>query len=433
MRTGLPRRIVQRMTGRPRPSPSPFRITPAEIARPRSIEDVLDLFTWAREHRGHLVFRGGHSSLSGQAETPHVVVDVSRSFRQVTVLDDGERVRAGAGTTLAEVNARLARHGRRLGPQLASARTATIGGLVATDADTLAPLTGQRVWDTLENLVVALPTGVVLDTAQKNAEVTLRLTDPHLVQGLLTLRRRLERPQTREEVQQQFALPNTMGYRIDALLEFPSPVEMARHLLIGSEGTLGFVAEATFRTVPDAPAQRRRDLAAPYHALGRRIPGHVLLEDFAVPGDVLDEVVGALKELLVRYDLDVPEMTVTPQGCIHYPLVLDLDDAASRRRFRRYRRDSVALIRASGGSLRARHGTGRAMSPFMLDQFGDELFEVMREVKHTFDPSMILGPGILLTDDPLTHTRDLRPARPPSLRNRLGTRLQDWLERRRPR
>lgn len=407
-----------------------FRITPTEIAQPRSISHILDLFAWAKENRGHLTFRGGGSSLSGQAESPNVVVDVSQAFQQITVLDDGARVRAGAGATLAAVNAKLARHGRRLGPQLASAKVATVGGLVATNANSPATAVDQQVWHTLEHLVVALSTGVVLDTSQKNAEITLRLTDPHLVQGLLTLRRRLERPDTHDEVRRQFAIPNAMGYRIDSLLDFTSPVEMARHLLIGSEGTLGFVAEATLRTVPIKPRQRQRDLLAPYRTLARRPPGHVLLEDFAVPVAVLDDAVAGLLDLLVKHRFDLPEITTADDGCIHYPLVVNLDDPATQRRFRRYRRDVVALIRSLHGSLRAHHGTGRAMSPFMLEQFGDELFEVMREVKHTFDPSMILGPGILLTDDPLTHTRNLRPARPRDALTRLTNRVRPWLHRR---
>ncbi|MDO5067673.1 MAG: FAD-binding oxidoreductase [Propionibacteriaceae bacterium] len=431
MRTGLPRRIARRATRSLR-AHSPFRISPAEIARPRNVEHVLDLFTWAKENRGHLTFRGGGSSLFGQTESPGVVVDVSGSFRQITVLDDGERVRVGAGATLAEVNAKLARHRRRLGPQLASSRIATLGGLIATDASGPAPLPGQRVWDTLQHLVVALPTGIVLDTSQPNAEVVLRLSDPHLVQGLLTLKKRLERPETQPEVRRQFALPNTMGYRIDTLLEFTPLAEMVRHLMIGSEGTLGFVAEATFHTVPTQPRQRRRDLSAPYRSLTRRLPGHVLMEDFAVPADALAEVVAELPDLLDDHELEAPEITTTPDGGIHYPLVTDLDDGAAKRRFRRYRRAVVALIREHGGSLSARHGTGRAMSPFLLDQFGDELFEVMREIKHTFDPSMILGPGILLTDDPLTHTQNLRPAQPRSAFQRLSGRLHSWWQDRRP-
>ena len=50
-------------------------------------------------------------------------------------------------------------------------------------------------------------------------------------------------------IERQFAMKNTMGYGLNSLLDHDAPVEMLAHLMIGSEGTLGFVAEAVFRTV----------------------------------------------------------------------------------------------------------------------------------------------------------------------------------------
>src|SRR5690606_34435320 len=47
-----------------------------------------------------------------------------------------------------------------------------------------------------------------------------------------------------------FAIKNTMGYGVNAFLDFDAPVDILEHLVVGSEGTLAFVAEATFRTVP---------------------------------------------------------------------------------------------------------------------------------------------------------------------------------------
>jgi D-lactate dehydrogenase len=51
-------------------------------------------------------------------------------------------------------------------------------------------------------------------------------------------------------IRQQFSMKNTMGYGLNSLLDYDSPVEMLAHLIVGSEGTLGFVAEAVFRTIP---------------------------------------------------------------------------------------------------------------------------------------------------------------------------------------
>ncbi len=392
-------------------NPSPFHVRRSTVAYPSSVADVLALFEWAGNSGRHLLFQGGQSSLSGQAVGEGVAVDLERGFKKITVLDDGARVRAEAGATLADVNARLLRHGRRLGPELASARVATIGGLIATNASGPCALPGQRIWDTLESLVVALPTGTVVDTARSGADIDLRLSDPRLVEGLITLRQRLQRPETRDEVRRQFALPNAMGYRIDALLDFRSPVQMVRHLVVGSEGTLAFVAEAVLKTVPLRPRSRRRSLYGPYLELASRHAGHLLLEDFAVPVEAQPEVVAALQDALTAHEFRPMGLVSDVDGTIRYALNVDLDDAAVLRRFRRYRRAVVEVVRDADGSLRASHGTGRAMAPFLIDQFGDELYEVMREVKHTFDPQSLLGPGIVLTDDPYTHTHNLRPGR----------------------
>lgn len=68
----------------------------------------------------------------------------------------------------------------------------------------------------------------------------------------------------------------------------------------------------------------------------------------------------------------------------------------------------VALVLAQGGTLKAEHGTGRIMAPFVRRQYGNELYEVMWAVKRLIDPGMILNPGVLLTDDAAAHTRNLK-------------------------
>ena len=61
-----------------------------------------------------------------------------------------------------------------------------------------------------------------------------------------------------------------------------------------------------------------------------------------------------------------------------------------------------------GGSLKAEHGTGRIMAPYVRRQYGDELYEVMREIKRLCDPRGMLNPGVLISDDPDAHLRHLK-------------------------
>jgi D-lactate dehydrogenase len=72
----------------------------------------------------------------------------------------------------------------------------------------------------------------------------------------------------------------------------------------------------------------------------------------------------------------------------------------------------VDLVLGEGGSLKAEHGTGRVMAPYVRRQYGDELYAVMRRIKQLFDPSGMLNPGVLMDDDPQAHLRHIKTAPP---------------------
>ena len=187
-----------------------------------------------------LTFRSGGTSLSGQGVTDGVLADTRAAFRTVQVLDGGARVRVQPGATVRTVNAHLARHGRKLGPDPASEIACTIGGVVANNSSGMACGTEQNTYRTLDSLVVVLPSGTVVDSAADDADERLRHDEPELWQGLSQLRDRVRgNAESVRIVRQQFSMKNTMGYGINALLDHDRPVDILTHLAGRQRGHAG--------------------------------------------------------------------------------------------------------------------------------------------------------------------------------------------------
>ncbi len=229
---------------------SHYLLTPRAVVTPTSAGQVASLLRGAARSGVPLTFRSGGTSLSGQAGTDQVLVD-TRHFRDITVLDDGRRVRTGPGATVRQVNQRLARSGYKLGPDPASEIACTVGGVIANNSSGMACGTEFNTYRTLASAVLVLPSGTTLDTARPDGDRQLAAQEPALYAGLGRLRDRVRaNPASVKPLQQQFSLKNTMGYGLNAFLDHTDPIDILLHLVIGSEGTLAFVADATWRTVP---------------------------------------------------------------------------------------------------------------------------------------------------------------------------------------
>jgi D-lactate dehydrogenase len=494
---------------------SHYLLTPQAVVFARDAGQVAALLRVSAGHGVPLTFRSGGTSLSGQATAGGVLVDTRRNFQEVQVLDGGARVRVQPGVTVRAVNARLARHGRKLGPDPASESACTIGGVVANNSSGMACGVRFNTYRTLESAVLVLPGGTVLDTAAPDADARLRDREPALYAGLAGLRDRVRgNPASVRTIRQLFAIKNTMGYGVNSFLDHSEPVDILLHLVVGSEGTLAFLAEATFATVPSHPHAATGlllfpDLAAAAGALpdlvaagfatielldatslrvaqqdpqaGADLRGLAVREHAALLVEYQEPTAGALADrvaaaaaLLGRLpvtapatlssdgtaraalwhirkglyaavagarpsgttalleDIAVPVEHLLPtctaltglfdrhgyagsvifgharDGNIHFLLNEDFDRPELVRRYLAFTDDMVDLVLGHGGTLKAEHGTGRIMAPYVRRQYGDELYEVMLEVKRLADPAGLLNPGVLLNEDPAAHVSNLK-------------------------
>ena len=161
------------------------------------------------------------------------------------------RVRARPGMILGHVNAMLARYGRRVGPDPASLAACTIGGVIANNSGGMRCTVKNDAYQTVSAMTFVTPSGAIIDTAAPDAEAAFERAEPKLAAGLLKLRGELLADRELvDRVRQKYAIRNTHGYRLCALLDGETPLEIFRRLLVGSEGTLAFVAEAVIDTVP---------------------------------------------------------------------------------------------------------------------------------------------------------------------------------------
>jgi D-lactate dehydrogenase len=494
---------------------SPYRVIPRVVVQPRDTAEVARLMAFARQRRIPLTFRAAGTSLNGQSQTDGILVDARRHWSGLELLDGAARVRVRPGTVLGHVNRVLAPHRRRLGPDPASVDFATVGGVIANNSGGMRCGVTADPYSTVSALRFLLPSGTEIDSAAPDAEGRFADAEPELARGLLEIREEiLGDDELAARIRRKFEIKNTTGYRLCAFLDAETPVEIFRRLLVGAEGTLGFVAEATLETVPlparttlswvhfpsiaaavepvrdlvtagatavelmVAPAlivaahniqgapeawkeldpasaallvefggadedelgvhearatellAERETLAPPaftrepetvevywrvreglHGLIGKlRPPGTALIvEDVCVPPERIAECATDLQALLGEHGFLTGVAGHASAGNLHFMLTPDFSKPEDLERYEAFMGGLVELVLGKyDGSLKAEHGTGINMAPYVEREWGAKATELMWRVKGLADPDGVLSPGVVLNRDPGVHLRNLK-------------------------
>ena len=494
---------------------SPYRLFPRAVVMAREAGDVAKVLAYGRERSIPVTFRAGGTSLNGQGQSDGILVDVRRHFGGVAVEQDGELARVKPGTVLGHANRVLAPHGRKLGPDPASTDIACVGGVIANNSGGMRCGTTRDSYSTVRSLTLVLPSGTTIDTAAPDAAERFAAAEPELAAGLTAIREEiLADPELADRIRRKFAIKNTTGYRLCAFLDAEEPLEIFRRLVVGSEGTLAFVAEAVFETVPlpartttawvhfpdidqaidpvrelvDAGATAVELMVAPalitaawnmvgapeewkelppesavllvefgagdeegldeyvtkaeeifaareiirpieftreaegielawrvreglHGLIGRlRLPGTALIvEDVCVPPERIAEGARDLQALLGEHGFLPGVAGHASAGNLHFMLTPDFAKQEDLDRYESFMAGLVELIVDKyDGSLKAEHGTGINMAPYVEREWGEKATELMWRVKQLADPDGVLSPGVVLNRDLGAHLRNLK-------------------------
>lgn len=206
-----------------------YRVVPRVVARPRHRDELDAILDVARSTGTPVTMRGAGTSIAGNAVGAGIVVDTVRHLRRVLAVDPEARTATvEPGVVHAALQSAVAGHGLRFGPDPSTHTRCTIGGMVGNNACGARALGYGRTSDNVVGLDVAYP--------EPGAEQRLvEVVEADLAHVRTTFGR--------------FSRQGS-GYALEHLL--PERRDVAR-FLVGSEGTLALVREATVRLVPEEP------------------------------------------------------------------------------------------------------------------------------------------------------------------------------------
>ncbi|ENT6810041.1 FAD-binding and (Fe-S)-binding domain-containing protein [Vibrio vulnificus] len=493
-----------------------YRLVPKIVLRLKDLQEVIFAIQSCRELHVPCTFRAAGTSLSGQAVSDSVLITLTDDWRGHEIVDDGNKIILQPGVIGADANRYLAPFQRKIGPDPASINTCKIGGIAANNASGMCCGTAQNSYRTVDSMKIVFSDGTILNTTDEASIAAFKQSHASLVSGIEALCQQVaDNKELSDKIKHKYRLKNTTGYALNALVDYQDPIEVIEHLMIGSEGTLGFIAEITYNTVIEHPnkasallvfatieeacravttlsklpvaavelmdgralrsvadkagmpsfipsldleaaailveshasCQTTLDLQCKsvmdalaeytiiesmpftsdaatvatlwgirkgmFPAVGavREVGTTVIIEDVAFPVENLANGVRDLQALFDRFQYgEAIIFGHALEGNLHFVFTQGFDSQTEIDRYGKFMDEVAELVAVKyQGSLKAEHGTGRNMAPYVELEWGREGYQLMQQIKTIFDPQGLLNPGVIINDNPHSHIENLKP------------------------
>ena len=142
----------------------------------------------------------------------------------------------------------------------------------------------------------------------------------------------------------------------------------------------------------------------------RRKGTTVITEDVCFQIEDFTKGIEMLTELFYKYDFVDGGVIFghALSGNVHFNITPDFSDPKDTKNFGDLVKEMSERVSGFGGSLKAEHGTGRMVAPFIEMEWGKKAYEINRRIKAIFDPERILNPDVIITDDPDVYKKNLK-------------------------
>ena len=233
---------------------SEYRLTPKIVIRAKDENEVSRILLEATRFQIPVTFRAAGTSLSGQALSDSVLLVAGKNWEKSCYNPGDCTVTLQPGIIGKEVNRRLAPYGRYFGPDPASIGSCMVGGIIANNASGMSCGVHANADKTLLKARMVLADGTILDTGDEASRAAFMSSHPEVLKSIAILRDEvLADEELKTRIEHKYSIKNVTGLNLRPLVAYTDPFDIIAHLLVGSEGTLAFLSEATMATLPVIP------------------------------------------------------------------------------------------------------------------------------------------------------------------------------------